>query len=62
MPAGHSPNYWRQNYANVPSEAFANITADMVQNPKSIQRLKEIFPGTVAIYEEMLPELKKRRV
>lgn len=58
---GHSASYFKKSPHNAPTEAFANITATKMQNPTALATLQQIFPETLKIYDEMLPEMQLRK-
>lgn len=48
-------NYWRTN--SVGSEAFAEMTDATINNSASLKRVKEYFPKSYEIYEEIIKEM-----
>ena len=55
---GHEHNYW--DHMDVGIEAFAEMTAASIDNPKSLQAIKDYFPKSYNVYLEMLKARKKR--
>ena len=57
---GHDKDYWAKSKHNLCTEAFANMTADIItNNEEGLYFLKTYFPKSFKIYLEMTEELAK---
>lgn len=54
---GHSTAYWKSHGNFVAFEAFANLFGAMVANYKAYQAVRDVLPGSVEIFEELLTYL-----
>lgn len=53
---GHGVKYWyRPNMQE--TEAFAEMTSAIINNPESLKHIQEIFPKSYAIYLQMLKDI-----
>lgn len=56
---GHSGTYYRgsEGLLNLGTEAFAEFFSASIDNPQSLVKLKEYFPDSYRLFEEILEEL-----
>ena len=52
-----NPKYWRTHEPGV--EAFAEMFSATINNPNSLKRIKEFFPKSYEIFEEIMEEMLK---
>lgn len=55
---GHGLDYWHRFDVGV--EAFAEMTAASISNPKSLQGIKDYFPKSYDVYTEMIKARRKK--
>lgn len=51
---GHGTSYWKKDDGKLPAEAFAEFTDATLNNPESLETIKEWFPESYKLYIEML--------
>jgi len=58
---GHGKKYWAEDESKISSEAFANMGGSMVTNSEEWGLIKEDFPLSVAVFNNILDYLAENR-
>ncbi len=56
---GHGKNYWKNSVENQSVEAFAEFYASSIANKDSLKVLKNYFPKSYKVYNEIIKEMIK---
>ena len=57
---GHGKAYWKNSRQNLATEAFANLLSSVVANKSAYDRIKQMLPKSVGVFEDMMRELSGR--
>jgi SPP1 gp7 family putative phage head morphogenesis protein len=55
--SGHSSSYWGASSMRLPAEAFTQMFSAGVVNPNGLKLIKQYFPESYKVYQEMIKEM-----